>query len=138
MKQLTMDNCTPSTAPSAADADNDSRIGWGYLVTLILNCSTRPHQSVLNNSMLFLCVAQMQHKKLRISSSFIVAAKEHVLHYPREVDLDNHRRMHLGRGSAMGSDMVDSSDARDSGGYLCLDHHLFMGNRSRLQGLAGG
>ena len=68
----------------------------------------------------------------------MIIAKEYVLHYPREVDLDNHRRMHLGRSSAMGSGMADSSDARDSGGYRCLDHHFFLGNRSRLQGLAGG
>jgi hypothetical protein len=38
----------------------------------------------------------------------------------------------------MGSDMADSGDARDIWGYLCLDHHLFMVNRSRLRGLAGG
>lgn len=80
----------------------------------------------------------MQHKRLRIRLSFIVVAKEFVLHYPREVGLDNHRRKHFGRGCAMVSDIADSRDARGSGGYLCLDHYLFMGNRSRLQGLAGG
>ena len=138
MKQLTMDNCTPSTALSAADADKDARIGLGYLVTLAINYGISPHQSVLNNSMLFFVCCSDATQRLRISSSFIVVAKEHVLHYPREVDLDNHRRMHLGRSSAVGSGMADSGDARDSGAYLCLDHHLFMVNRSRLQGLAGG
>lgn len=52
--------------------------------------------------------------------------------------LDNHRRKHFGRGSAVGGDMADSSDARDSRGYLCLDLYLFVGNLSRVQGLAGG
>jgi len=68
----------------------------------------------------------------------MVIAKEYVLHYPREVDMDNHRRMHLGRGSAVGSDMADSTISRDSRGYFRLDHYLFVGNRSRVQGLAGG
>jgi len=68
----------------------------------------------------------------------MVIAKKYVLHYPREVDLDNHRHMHLGRSSPVGSDMADSSISRDFGGYLCLDLNLFVGNRSRVQGLAGG
>ena len=68
----------------------------------------------------------------------MIVGQENVLHYPREVDLDNHRRLHLGRGSAMGSNMAHSTISRYSGGYRCMDNNLFVGNRSRLQGLAGG
>ena len=68
----------------------------------------------------------------------MIIANDYVLHYPREVDLDNHRRMHSDNDRTIRAHVGDSADARHLEGFYYLVPYFRMGNRSRLQRLADG